>query len=187
VKSSSRELINLYLKGRYAIAWAEEFLKFKDEARSKVIDKTATYILQEIRKTELTLEKNQADITEFQKQNNIASAKEVGDGQRTLENTKEKLSSSGSDTQTRSQQRYEQLKESETRTKLVLDNLRKTIDTINLTPSSEAQIEIVERGVGSLAPIGPKRARMILMGLFMGLAAGLGIVYFLRGLKGSDN
>lgn len=305
---------------RYAIAWAEEFLKFKDEMRSRTIDKSATYYLQEISKTELTLEKNQADITEFQKRNNIASAKEVGDGQqqrldraqdeymqkskeRTLlqNTTKEKLAagmvetlpnkseppkpagdktggdksgSSGSDTsdplakfvdpryntlqselktrqdewerrtkilqdkhpylvklrqeiedlqrqiqfqldqidarrvarieslkqeeasylpmieelkkqvfQTRSiQQRYEQLKESETRTKLVLDDLRKNIDKINLTPSSEEQIEISERGMGSPAPVGPKRAQMILMGLFMGLAAGLGIVYFLSRL-----
>jgi capsular exopolysaccharide synthesis family protein len=305
---------------RYVIAWAEEFLKFKDGQRSAVIDKSATYYLQEIRKTELTLEKNQADITEFQKQNNIASVKEVGDGQQQrldreqdeymqkskermlLENTtKEKLASgmvealpnkseppkpagdktgrdksgsSGSDTsdplakfvdsryntlqaelktrqdelerrtetlkdkhpyliklrqeievlqrqiqfqldqidarrvarieslkqeetsyrlmidelkkqvfQTRSiQQRYEQLKESETRTKSVLDDLRKKMDTINLTPSSEEQIAIVELGAGTPAPFGPKRAQMILMGLFMGLAAGLGIVYFLSRL-----
>jgi tyrosine-protein kinase Etk/Wzc len=80
------------------------------------------------------------------------------------------------------QQEYEALKSEETRIKNTLDNLRKQVDAVNMTSVYEEQIDIVEKGVGLPTPVSPNRGRMLLMGLMVGLAAGIGLIYFLHRL-----
>jgi polysaccharide biosynthesis transport protein len=77
---------------------------------------------------------------------------------------------------------FDQLQNQENQIRTVLNNLEQRKVNIDLTSATEDTITPIARGVGSPAPYAPQRARMILQGLFLGLAVGLGIVYFLHRL-----
>lgn len=80
------------------------------------------------------------------------------------------------------QLQYEKLKEDENNNKSVLENLRRQLQVIDLTPSKDEQLEPIELGAGSPAPIAPNRRQMILSGLLVGLGIGFAIIYFLHRL-----
>lgn len=72
---------NFELARAYASLWAKAFLEFKAEQREGLIGKSARSTREEIIKYEGRLEKVRTAITEFQRENNIASMKEMGEAQ----------------------------------------------------------------------------------------------------------
>ena len=77
---------------------------------------------------------------------------------------------------------YDNLKDQEVRTLAVLNDLQQNLEKINLVQRTEEKIDILESGMGTPAPVGPNRPLIILAGLFLGLASGIGLVYFLHQL-----
>lgn len=77
---------------------------------------------------------------------------------------------------------YEKLKDDENNYRSVLENLRRNLQVIDLTPAKDEQLDIIELGTGSPAPIAPNRQQMILSGLLVGLGIGFAIIYFLHRL-----
>lgn len=69
------------LARNYAGQWAKSFLEFKAEQREGLIGKSARSTRDEIIKYEKRLDKVRADITQFQRENNLTSMKEMGEAQ----------------------------------------------------------------------------------------------------------
>lgn len=78
------------------------------------------------------------------------------------------------------QYEYERLKEDETSYKETLDNLRRTLDSIDLASADDDQFEVAEHGM--VFRLGPDRKKMILTGLAAGLLCGLALAYLLQRL-----
>jgi capsular exopolysaccharide synthesis family protein len=62
------------------------------------------------------------------------------------------------------------------------DHLESKVRELEGIPREEETLFIIEAGVGNSAPIGPDRRKMIINGVLVGLALGLGIIYFLHRL-----
>jgi capsular exopolysaccharide synthesis family protein len=69
------------LARNYSALWAKAFLEFKAEQREGLIGKSARSTREEIIKYEKRLEKVRTDITQFQREHNLASMREVGEAQ----------------------------------------------------------------------------------------------------------
>lgn len=65
----------------YASEWANAFLEFKAEQREGLIGKSARSTRDEIIKYEKRLDKIRQEITQFQREHNLASMKEMGEAQ----------------------------------------------------------------------------------------------------------
>ncbi|MEW6161531.1 MAG: polysaccharide biosynthesis tyrosine autokinase, partial [Verrucomicrobiota bacterium] len=76
------------------------------------------------------------------------------------------------------QNEFERLKQEESFLQENLSHLRKTIQAFDLSTSDEGQFRILDEGVGQSVPVGPHRLKMILLGVVIGLGAGLGLIYF---------
>jgi capsular exopolysaccharide synthesis family protein len=80
------------------------------------------------------------------------------------------------------QQEFDNLREQGDRYATTFDSLRRQIEAINLTARTEERIDVLESGVGLPEPVKPNRLRILLLGILAGLAAGLGLTYFLHTL-----
>lgn len=76
------------------------------------------------------------------------------------------------------QNEHERLKQEELRLQSTLDNLYKQLESLNSTPETDS-LKIIDPGQGSSLPVKPDRRKIILIGVFLGMAAGLGLIYFL--------
>ncbi|MBI4323895.1 MAG: polysaccharide biosynthesis tyrosine autokinase [Chloroflexi bacterium] len=77
---------------------------------------------------------------------------------------------------------YTELKDEETNIKNQLDRLNQSLLAFDTLPGEEGQFEVHEEGVGPSVPVAPDRQKMILTGLLLGLAIGLGLAYLLHRL-----
>ncbi|HSH93531.1 MAG TPA: polysaccharide biosynthesis tyrosine autokinase, partial [Roseimicrobium sp.] len=81
------------------------------------------------------------------------------------------------------QLQHEKLKEDEANYKTVLDGLQKSLQAIDLAPSNEERIDIIQAGVGSPTVVDPDRGkRMITNGALAGFGLGIAIVFLLHRL-----
>jgi polysaccharide biosynthesis transport protein len=79
VRSTDRDLAR-----DYSVAWARSFLEFKADQREGLIGKSAKSTREEIIKYEKRLDKIRTDITQFQREHNLASMREIGEAQQRL-------------------------------------------------------------------------------------------------------
>jgi succinoglycan biosynthesis transport protein ExoP len=77
------------------------------------------------------------------------------------------------------QSEYERLKEEELTVKALAENRRRALQSFELPLVDESLFTIIEAGTGPASPVGPDRARIILLTLAFGLALGLALVVFL--------
>jgi len=77
---------------------------------------------------------------------------------------------------------FKKLEEEESSLKRQTDILRDSLRTLENTPTNEENIVPTDEGVGNPAPVAPNRLEMVLKGMFVGLAASLGIIYLLNRL-----
>lgn len=77
------------------------------------------------------------------------------------------------------QYQFTRLRDEEAALKQALDTHRRTEQSLSSTTIDETAFNILEEGVGSPVPVRPNRVKMIFEGLIIGLAAGLGLIYFL--------
>ena len=118
---------------------------------------------------------NQLDLIEEKRRARIKSLKDDEDSYRPLvEDLRKQVLASRN-----VQYEFERLKEEETNVKTVLDNLRKSEESLNSTTTDEGLFNLIEEGVGSPLPVRPNRRQMILAGLVLGLGVGLGLIYLL--------
>lgn len=75
------------------------------------------------------------------------------------------------------QQEYNDLKEQRDRILSNLAEVRKRINEISQTTTTEVRIEITAAGEGSAGPAGPKRAKIVVNGLLGGWLAALALIY----------
>ena len=82
------------------------------------------------------------------------------------------------------QNELDRLKEEEQNVSTTLQGLRKQLQSYDLVNSDEGAFSILEPGHASMggAPISPRRTKMVMNGLLIGLALGVGIVYLLHRL-----
>ena len=118
---------------------------------------------------------NQLDLIEEKRRARIKSLKDDEESYRPLvEDLRKQVLASRN-----VQYEFERLKEEETNVKTVLDNLRKSEESLNSTTADEGLFNLIEEGVGSPLPVRPNRRQMILAGLVLGLGVGLGFIYLL--------
>lgn len=78
------------------------------------------------------------------------------------------------------QNQFDRLKSDETDIKNELESLRRKARALEASNTrGDKELAILEEGIGSPLPISPNRKKIILVGLFLGLAAGCGIIYLL--------
>jgi len=78
------------------------------------------------------------------------------------------------------QNQFDRLKSDETDIKNELESLRRKARALEASNTrGDKELAILEEGIGSPLPISPNRQKIILVGLFLGLAAGCGIIYLL--------
>jgi hypothetical protein len=73
------ECTNLEYARQFATTWAREFLAFKTELRENAIGRTAASTRDDIIRYERNLEQARTALLDFQRKNNLGSAKETGD------------------------------------------------------------------------------------------------------------
>jgi len=66
--------------------------------------------------------------------------------------------------------------------KLQLDQLNRDLMALSKLQSNDEDFTILEEGVGPSAPIGPNRARTVILGVTIGFALGLGLIFLLHKL-----
>ncbi len=77
------------------------------------------------------------------------------------------------------QNEFERLKSDENDVKADLEDLRKTVRSLEANNNRDNMLTILEEGIGTPAPVSPDRQKIILSGLLVGLALGMGIIYLL--------
>jgi succinoglycan biosynthesis transport protein ExoP len=77
---------------------------------------------------------------------------------------------------------FSQLNEKEKTAKESVDRSRLALQSIEATPMNQEVFTIIDEGVGNPDPIGPNRVKIILNGLLIGLAVGVGLIYLLHRL-----
>lgn len=73
---------------------------------------------------------------------------------------------------------FDKLEDDVATIKTTLETLKKQLQSLDL-PVDEVKFDILESGIGSDRAIGPNRPKNIMLGLLLGVAAGLVIIYFL--------
>lgn len=73
---------------------------------------------------------------------------------------------------------FDRLEEDVTNIKNTLETLKKQLQTLDL-PVDEVKFDVLEAGVGPDKPVAPNRPKNILLGLLLGMAAGIVLIYFL--------
>jgi succinoglycan biosynthesis transport protein ExoP len=77
---------------------------------------------------------------------------------------------------------YTRLSENFAGHKRQLDELNRDLQALSKLQSSDEDFTILEEGVGPSAPIGPNRTRTVVLGIAVGLFAGLGLIFLLHKL-----
>lgn len=77
---------------------------------------------------------------------------------------------------------YSRLSENFVGHKRQLDELNRDLQALSKLQSSDEDFTILEEGVGPSGPIGPNRTRTVVLGVAVGLLAGLGLIFLLHKL-----
>jgi len=77
---------------------------------------------------------------------------------------------------------YTRLSENFAGHKRQLDELNRDLQALSKLQSSDEDFTILEEGIGPSAPIGPNRAQTVILGVAVGLLAGLGLIFLLHKL-----
>ena len=74
---------------------------------------------------------------------------------------------------------FDRLKKEETYLEGQLDLQKRTLLALESTPTNQETITAYEEGIGIEKPVSPNRPKILVLGLLLGLFAGIGIVYLL--------
>src|SRR6185295_5980583 len=80
------------------------------------------------------------------------------------------------------QHEYDKLKKDELGVEQMLDSYRKSLQVLEARQPNEESFARMDEGVGSPQPTGPFRSKMIITGLLIGFALGIGLIYLLHRL-----